>query len=157
MKAQVITKKWVESFFTKTLEKTLKKALTAQDQRLDQKLAEQNQRFDQKLATQDQRFTQKLESRLLEQDERFAQRLIKHFYTKDEIDRKFANFYTKPEIDERFATKEDLKKAIDEGVDRIKVLFEANLSKIQIIAEGHGFLKSKLENHEERIGKLESI
>jgi len=56
-----------------------------------------------------------LDKAFKKQDERFAQKLMRHFYTKDEIDKKFA---TKNELKQ---TRDELKQAIHDGTNRILI------------------------------------
>lgn len=99
---------------------------------------EQDQKIDQKLGTLEGKFDQKLG--VFKDD--LGQMLVKHFYTKEESLR-------------IFATKEDVKRAVDEGVYRLKVLIEKNDERIDLLSEGHGHVTDKIEDHEKRINKLE--
>ena len=119
----------------------LKEALKQQDGKLKEALKQQDEKLKEALKQQDGR----LKKELKQQDERFAERLLKHFYTKDEIDQKLS----------QHPTKEDLKKAVDEGIDRVKVLFEDNKSKTVLVAEGHDHLNKKVQDLDNRIKKLE--
>lgn len=133
----------------------LEKALRRQDKRFSEKLSkgleEQDKKFSKKLDEQDEKFSKKLDG----QKEYIGQKLVTYFYTKEESDRKFVTKIDLKKEFEKYATKDDIKQAIDEGIDRIKVLFEDNKSQIQLIAEGHTLLAEKVDNLDRRITKLE--
>src|SRR3989338_6488795 len=127
-------------------------ALQTQDLKLEKAIQDQTVKFDQALQTQDLKLEKAIQDQTVKfekahhaQDDRFGAMLLKHFYTKDECDQKFA---TKVDL---CALKKDVKKAIDEGVDRLRVLIEAGESKTQLISEGYVHLTSKVNNHEKRI------
>ena len=82
---------------------------------------------------------------LTEQYEKIGQLLIKHFYTKDETDRKFAQYYTRDDMDGKL---ENLKSYIGVQVESLRSDFRAGL-------EGISLHSQKLDNHETRITKLE--
>ena len=144
--------------------------MTITKQDLERALRRQDKRFSEKLSKglegQDRKFSEKLSKGLEEQDKKFSkkldgqkeyigQKLVTYFYTKEESDRKFVTKIDLKKEFEKYATKDDIKKAIDEGIDRIKVLFEDNKSQIQLIAEGHGLLADKVDNLDRRFTKLE--
>ena len=96
---------------------------------------------------------------LAEQYEKIGQLLVKHFYTKDETDRKLSHYATREELLNTFVTKqefatvltqtkEDLKSYIGVQVESLRSDFRAGL-------EGISLHSQKLANHETRITKLE--
>ena len=127
----------------------LEKALSSTKKDLEKALVRQDERSDEKFKKQDEKFLRNLniaiKTAMKEHKEYFGQLLNKYFYTKDEVDRKLIPL----------ATKDDVKNAVNEGVDRVKVLFEDNKSKIELIAEGHGLLADKVDNLDRRFTKLE--
>jgi len=139
----------------KRFSEKLSKGLEEQDKKFSEKLSkglkEQDEKFSKRLDEQDEKFSKRLDG----QKEYIGQKLITYFYTKDEIDRRFVTKIDLKKEFEKYATKDDIKKAIDEGIDRIKVLFEDNKSQIQLIAEGHSLLAEKVDNLDCRVTKLE--
>src|SRR3989338_4626750 len=82
------------------------------------------------------------------QDERFAERLMRHFYTKDETDRKFA---TKEELKQ---TEKRLVKTIDNGIHRVEILFEDSKSKFELLAENLIHTNKRVDGLDSRVVKL---
>ncbi len=158
MKTEIITKKWLKEVLVQQRQETreeLKETLTQQRQEIREELKEA-------LTQQRKEISQEVKTMFQEQDEKFAQRLIRHFYTKDEIDRKFAQFDMK--MDTKFATKEELKQMNEELKSFIGTQTEKLRDDFRVAFDGLDHHKTKfndhaqrIDNHENRITQLEHI
>jgi len=100
----------------------------------------------------DRKMDLKMDRRFKEQDDRFARLLMKHFYTKDETDRKFSAVNRR--ID-KLPTEAYVEHAVSDGIDRVKVLYEALDSKMDLVLENQIHANKRIDDIDGRVTNLE--
>ena len=130
-------------FITKKYMNMLIERLEGKFEKVDQRFEKIDQRFESieaKMATKDDLKSFATKDDIHELKEKLATWMVKHFYTKDEIDKKFTTLETK----------------VNDGIISIKAIYEGIRHDFKAVGEGHGSLRTKVENHEERITHLET-